>query len=195
MPNQIFPRIWNAAHGDDKVKINAISNLIIRQYQLLSHLPLSTLDYWRVIGRDIDAALAAVLKLSFDVTSLMTRMRDELGVIWELMPKATLRAGLGILSTLWARQFKLEPQDTLVRTLVEPLFRSVGQVDAILGELVNLALFQSGFNRHEGLDRMIASVTAGVRAQLQQLWVGEGSLLQRFLLRTHAEDRIWPAFG
>lgn len=170
-------------------------NLIIRQYQLLSHLPLSTLDYWRVIGRDMDAALAAVLKLSFDVTSLMTRMRDELGVIWELMPKATLRAGLGFLSTLWARQLKLEPQDTLVRTLVEPLFRSVGQVDAILGELVNLALFQSGFNRHEGLDRMIASVTAGVRAQLQQLWVGEGSLLQRFLLRTHAEDRIWPAFG
>ncbi len=169
--------------------------LIIRQYQLLSHLPLSTLDYWRVIGRDMNAALAAVLRLSVDMTSLMTRMRDELGVIWELTPTATLSAGLGLLSTSWARPFKVEPQDPWVRTLVEPVFQSVGQVDPILGELVHLALFQAGFNRHEGLDRLIASVSAGGRAQLQQLWIGEGSLLQRFLLRTHAEDRIWPAFG
>lgn len=168
--------------------------LITRQYQLLSHLPLSTLDYWRAIGRDVNAALAAALKLSFDVATLMIRMRDELGVIWELMPKSALSRGVNLLSQTWSRQFKVNSDDTLVRTLVEPLFRSVGQVDPILSELVDLVLFQAGFKRSEGLDRLITSVAQGPRSQLQQLWSGEGSHLQRFLLRTHAEDRIWPTF-
>lgn len=168
--------------------------LISRHYQLLSHLPLSTFDYWRVLSKDLNACLAVVLKLSSDVPSLMRRMRDELGVMWELMPREGLGSVLQRYMQSWAHQLKAEPTDPLVRTIVEPLFRIVGQANPVLGEMVDLVLFQAGFAMTERLTGMIGTMGAKPRTLLNQLWQGENSLLQRFLLRTHIEDRIWPHF-
>lgn len=169
--------------------------LITRQYQVLSHLPLSTFDYWRALAKEMPSSLAAVLKLSHDTPSLMKRMRDELGVVWELMPRFTLSTGLGRLQQSWAKQLKAEVADPVVKTLTEQVFRTIGQTDPLLGDVVELVLFQAGFNRTDRLERLTAPFAAGARALVLQLWSGENSLLQRFLLRTHTEDRVWPSFG
>jgi hypothetical protein len=42
-------------------------HLITRQYQVLSHLPLSTFDYWRALAKSMPSSLAILLKLSHDV--------------------------------------------------------------------------------------------------------------------------------
>ncbi len=169
--------------------------LIVRHHQLLSHLPLPTFDYWRAISKDMAASLAVVLKLSSDVPELMKRMRDELGVVWELMPRCNLEAGLQLYLNAWAHQLKTTPKDPLVRTVCEPLFRIVGHADPVFGDMVDLVLFQAGFDRTERLTALIGSFGGGPRALLTQLWQGENSLLQKFLLRTHIEDRIWPYNG
>jgi len=169
--------------------------LITRQYQLLSHLPLSAFDYWRAFAKDSAASLAVVLKLSHDIPVLMKRMRDELGVMWELMPRSSLLASLVNLKQSWAKQLKVDPADPVVLTLAEQVFRSVGQSDPLLGNLVELVLFQAGHNRTEGFDLLLGQLVGGARPLVQRLWVGENSMLQRFLLRTHADDRIWPSFG
>ncbi len=168
--------------------------LITQHHQLLSHLPLSTFDYWRVISKNMAASLSVVLKVSSDVPALMKRMRDELGVVWELMPRALLEAGLQQYLQNWACQLKTVSTDPLVRTVCEPMFRIVGQAAPVLGDMVDLVLFQAGFDRTERLNGVIGSLGSGPRPLLSQLWLGENSLLQRFLLRTHIEDRIWPHF-
>jgi hypothetical protein len=168
--------------------------LITRQYQVLSHLPLSTFDYWRSLAATMPSSLAVLLKLSHDAPALIGRMRDELGVVWELMPRATLTAGLARLQESWAKQLKVEKADPVVKTLSEQVFRAIGQPDPLLGDLIELVLFQAGFNRSERLDRLIAPFAAGPRGAVQGLWLGENSVLQRFLLRTHTEDRSWPHF-
>lgn len=168
--------------------------LISQQYQLLSHLPLNTFDYWRVISKDLAASLSFVLKVSSDVPALMKRMCDELGVVWELMPRGCLEVGLQLYLQTWAHQLKTIPSDPLVRTVCEPVFRLLAQPGSVLGDMVELVLFQAGFERTERLTSLIGAVGAGPLTLLSQLWQGENSLLQRFLLRTHIEDRIWPHF-
>lgn len=168
--------------------------LITRQYQLLSHLPLSAFDYWRALASSMPSSLAALLKLSHDVHSLVKRMRDELGVVWELMPRATLAEGLGRLQRSWAKQLSADAGDPVVKTLSEQVFRTIGVSDPMLDDLIELVLFQAGFNRTDKLDRLIAPFSTGARPLVARLWLGENSMLQRFLLRTHTEDRVWPHF-
>ena len=168
--------------------------LITRQYQVLSHLPLSTFDYWRALATTMPTSLAVLLKLSHDVHSLVKRMRDELGVAWELMPRSTLAEGLTRLQQSWAKQLTAEAGDPVVRTLSEQVFRTIGMSNPLLDDLVELVLFQAGFNRTDKLNRLIAPFSTGARPLVAGLWLGENSMLQRFLLRTHTEDRVWPHF-
>lgn len=168
--------------------------LISRQYQVMSHLPLSTFDYWRVMARTPSACVAALLKLSHDIQALVGRMRDELGVVWELTPRSVLKEALVRLQLSWGRQLNIDASDSTVKMLSEQVFRGLGQANPILDDLVNVMLFQAGFERTERLNRLIGSFASGARPLVQTLWVGADSLLQRFLLRTHTEDRIWPHF-
>ena len=170
-------------------------DLITRQYQLLSHLPLSTFDYWQALASSMPSSLAALLKLSHDVHSLVKRMRDELGVVWELMPRVTLAAGLSRLQQSWAKQLTADAGDPVVKTLSEQVFRTIGVSDPLLDDLIELILFQAGFNRTDKLDRLITPFSTGARPLVARLWLGENSMLQRFLLRTHTEDRVWPHFN
>lgn len=60
--------------------------------------------------------------------------------------------------------------------------------------MIELVLFQAGFNPTDKLHRLIAPFSTGARPLVAGLWLGENSMLQRFLLRTHTEDRVWPYF-
>lgn len=168
--------------------------LITRQYQVLSHLPLSTFDYWRALARSMPSSLAVLLKLSHDVHSLVKRMRDELGVVWELMPRSALAEGLSRLQQSWAKQLTADAGDPVVRTLSEQVFRTIGVSDPLLDDIIELVLFQAGFNPTDKLSRLVAPFSTGARPLVASLWLGENSMLQRFLLRTHTEDRVWPHF-
>lgn len=171
--------------------------LITGQHQRLAHLPLSTFDYWRVIAKDMAACLAVVLKVPSDVPALMKRMRDELGVLWELMPRSVLRTGLQQHLSFWATQLNTETNAQPVQTVGEHTFRRMSRAESVMGDRVDLVLFQSGFDATERLTQMIGTIAAGPKPVMNQLWLGENSLLQRFLMRSHAdtEERFWPSFN
>jgi hypothetical protein len=168
--------------------------LVGRQYQALSHLPLSTLDYWRAFARIPAGSLAVLLKLSHDMPQLAIRMREELGVVWELMPRAALRDGIKRLGQSWARQLSAGEGDATVMMLTERIFRQLATSEATLLDRVELTLFQAGFGRTEHLDRLFGEMRGGARALAMGLWSGQESLLQRYLLRTHLDDEFWPGF-
>lgn len=169
--------------------------LVRHHYQQLSHLPLSTLDYWRAIGRDPRACIAAVLKLAGG-TQLMDRMRDELGLIWALTPKAVLSEVLALLTKTWARQFNVEEHNSLVHTIVKGEFPQLGLGDTVLQSLVDVVWFESGIEHSQELTSRVARMAAtSPSALLQKIWVGEDCLVQRFLLRQHVDDRVWPCTG
>jgi len=168
--------------------------LVFHHYKHLKHLPLSTLDYWRVIGRSQDACLAAVLKFPSDVHELMSRMRDELGVMWEFTSRASLLKAYEAFSEALLKQLGGDGAHSMVAQMVANLFSKVGAASESLATQIDLILFQQSGIRSERCDRLIADLHRPPGSLLQQVWQGEGAHLQRVLLRNHADERVWPFF-
>ena len=168
--------------------------LVVHHFQHLRHLPLNTLDYWRVVGRSQDACLAAIFKFPEDVYELMQRMRDELGVVWEFTSRASLQNAYEALSKSLLTQLGSQIDANLISQLLNDLFTKIGVASESLAIQVDRILFEKTGVRTTRFERLIADSQRTPIALLQRLWLGEDSLLQRILLRNHAEQRIWPYF-
>lgn len=168
--------------------------LVFHHYKYLKHLPLSTLDYWRVIGRNQDACLTAVLKFPSDVYELMSRTRDELGVMWELTSRASLLKAHDGLSASLLKQLGGNGSQSLVEKVVEDLFDKIGSVSEALAIQVDYALFEKAGRRTGRFEQMVSRFARAPDTLLQQHWTGEDSNLQRVLLRNHADEKVWPYF-
>jgi hypothetical protein len=152
------------------------------------------LDYWRVIGRSQDACLATVLKFSSDLHELMSRMRDELGVMWEFTSRASLLRAHDAFSASLLTQLGGVAAQGMVDQIVDGVFSKIGLVAESLATQIDRILFEKSGIRSERFDRLIAELKRPSSALLQQLWQGEDSHLQRVLLRNHADERVWPFF-
>ena len=167
--------------------------LVSRQYMALSHLPLNTLDYWRAFARSPAGSVAVLLKLSHDMPQLARRMREELGVVWELTSGAALKDALKCLRKSWIRQLGPE-QESIATMLTQETFKQLATSETSLADGVALAFFQTGMGRTEHFDQLLGEIRVGAPSLAQNLWQGQESLLQRYLLRTHVDDEFWPGF-
>lgn len=168
--------------------------LVYHHYKHLKHLPLSTLDYWRVIGRNQEACLTAALKFPSDVHELILRMRDELGVMWEFTSRATLVKAYDSFSSSWLKQLGGAGTESVVEKVIDDLFTKIGSVSEALAIQIDLVLFEKTGKRTSRFEQSVAKFASAPEALLQQLWLGEDSLLQRVLLRNHADEKVWPYF-
>lgn len=165
--------------------------LVFHHYKHFNHLPLSTLDYWRVIGRNQDACLIAVIKFPSDVHDLMQRMRDELGVMWELTSRVSLLNAYEAFSVSVLKQMG---DQGMVDQVANSLFERIGSSSESLAIQIDHVVFDKSGKRTERFERMIASFSRAPDTLLKKMWQGEDSHLQRVLLRNHADDTIWPNF-
>lgn len=168
--------------------------LLAQQYQQLKHLPLSTLDYWRVIANHPSACLAAVLKLPEEIPTLMPRMQDELGVVWELTSAHCLRKALKKFDAALETEMGKVIPINLLTEIVKGVFTKIGQMTQSLALQIDRLLWQELNVRGDRFERMAADCRQTPQTLLQALWRGEDSLLQRILLRHHAQQDVWPDF-
>lgn len=169
-------------------------NLVAHHYQQLKHLPLNTLDYWRVIGRNQDACFAAVLKFPGELYELMQRMRDELGVMWEFTSRKSLQNAYEALSASLTKQLGGTVNAEFLDQLLTDIFTRIGATVESLAIQVDRIIFEKTGKRSARFERLIADYSKTPSLLLQNHWQGEDSLLQRILLRNHAEERIWPYY-
>jgi hypothetical protein len=168
--------------------------LLLHQHKALSHLPLATLDYWRAIGSNHEASFAVLLKLASDIPTLMQRMRNELGVVWELTPNQVILNSLKRFSNSITKQLNLEVGTEIHKNLVASLFRKIGYGSPAFATQIDLMLFREGFGTGEHFTSLIHEFRKTPQSVVQGLWKGPDSLLQRILLRAHSEDSQWPNF-
>jgi hypothetical protein len=123
-------------------------------------------------------------------------MHDELGVIWEILPRSTLRDVLIALCRSWAQHLGTHERDPVVRILAKERFRHLAQIDFSLASWVELVLFQEGFELgfNEEVTNLFGEVRKGIPTLSKDLWIGLESVFQRFLLRDYAEEGFWPNF-
>lgn len=165
---------------------------LTQQYQQIKHLPLSTFDYWRVIASHPSACLAAVLKMPEEITTLMPRMQDELGVVWELTSADCVRKALRDFYKALEREMGTVIPTNLLTEILKGVFTKIGQMTQSLALQIDRLLWQELNVRGDRFERMAADCRQTPQTLLQALWRGEDSLLQRILLRHHAQQDVWP---
>lgn len=166
-----------------------------RHYRLLGHLPLSTLDSWRLLARNSHASLMCLIKFSHDVPALAHRLASELGVVWELMPRQAVIDSIVALKNDLQSQLGDSATPQILRLLTEPQLKSIVTEIPTLATAVLLARFHAELCGPESAAPIEREVSKGIDGLLARLWTGPDCLLQRLLLRGHADDAQWPNFG
>ena len=186
-------RVLNMVVADMATDLDHVSwKLVLHHYNHIKHLPLSTLDYWRVIGRNQDACLAALLKLPTDIHDLMSRIGDELGVMWELTSRMSLLKAYKAFSVSLLNQLG---EQGMVDSIINSHFGKIGYLNKSMAIQIDHVLFEKSGVRSDRFERMIGIIGGTTDSILKQMWQGEDSHLQRVLLRTHADETIWPNFN
>ncbi len=166
-----------------------------RHYRLLGHLPLSTLDSWRLLARNPRACLTCLIKFSHDVQMLATRLSSELGVVWELIPRCAVIECIAAMKKEWQFQLGDAASPTVLRLVTETQLNSINREIPSLSTTFTLARFWSDLCGPECVANIERDVSKGVHRLLGHLWSGPDCLLQQLLLRGHADDVEWPNFG
>jgi hypothetical protein len=167
-----------------------------RHYRLLGHLPLSTLDSWRLLARSPRACLTCLSKFPLDVVpALSHRLSSELGVVWELIPRAAVLDTIAALKNDWKSQLGDSATPQILRLVTEPHLKSILTEIPSLATSISLARFHAELCGPESAAPIEREVSKGIDGLLARLWSGPDCLLQRLLLRGHGDDAQWPNFG
>jgi len=167
-----------------------------RHYRLLGHLPLSTLDSWRLLARNPRACLMCLIKFPLDVVpALSRRLASELGVVWELMPRQAVIDSVTALKNDWKSQLGEGATPEILRLVTEQQLKSIVAEIPTLATSISLARFHADLCGPENVAPIEREMSKGIDGLLALLWTGSECLLQRLLLRGHADDADWPNFG
>jgi hypothetical protein len=175
-------------------RAHASWQLIAQHRRHLAHLPLSTFDYWRAIAKDMSACLMVLLTIPGEA-DLMSRMRTELGVMWEFVPRPVIAHALMQSRKFWASTSKRRHDDEFCRHIVDIEFsRLANGTVPLFDDLINITLWECGAAAWDKIEHVFRKINTGVGSILNELWQGEHSLLQRLLLRSHADEHSWPHY-
>lgn len=159
------------------------------------HLPLSSLDVFRLIGAQPTAAVSLLLRSQFSEDRLFEfarRLRDELGLVWELASIDIWRNAASKLYQYWVATLGEDDAKASFPIILK------ARLDRLAGEhpplqlMLDVLLLELTSHPSNALVE-VQRVSQGDRlAFTQQLWRGHDSLAQNLLFRGHANDADWP---
>lgn len=159
--------------------------------QTFLHLPLSSLDVFRLLGQQ--PAVAALLLLRSDLPEgFSRRLNEELGVVWEMLSVDTWRSAIEQFKQYQITLLGKEGVQVAFPILLKPRLERLANEHPALQLVMDTLLFEFAGQFSDPMP----NIKQGNPLQFsQQLWRGENSPLQNLLLRGHADDTDWPERG
>lgn len=164
------------------------------------HLPLGTFDHWKILACNWHGLLACLARLESDLAAqceLANRISEELGVMWELMPKAKAVGSISKSRDEFSGLLGGDSKAVIDLLVTDRCKRWVTAIPAARS-LIGYAAFACSITDEElqedGLS-LARFAARPVRAVLDEFWSQEDCELQRHLLRPFAEDARWPDLG
>lgn len=177
--------------------------LIVHHNNLLSHLPLCTFDYWKVISSNLEWSLTALFHLESDKSIMMKRMHDELGVMWEMLPFDLMKSAFEQYKQFFHRIYSDALREintpTEINDLVNDIsisqLKDVAKNNLILRDFATIILFQSnGIVPPAGLNEALLIAQRNVGTTIHCLFRGESSLVQTLLVQNNNTNGNYPNF-
>jgi hypothetical protein len=159
-----------------------------RLWQTFQHLPLCSLDVFRLLARRSDLAVR-LLFAPQALSELVRRLDDELGLRLEIAPISTWRKSVNTLRSYY-QQLLGEHAGNAFRSILQNRF------DELRTSFPNHVLFLDILQEEEAVTASQNNLDELRRQKpevfTRALWRGGEALVQRYLLRIHAHDDKWP---
>lgn len=164
------------------------------------HLPLSTLDVWRMLGKQSKSLLTFILSSPMpdhELTRALRRFRDETGWTPELNTLNDWREVVATFWTYWKSQ--LSENEGLAKTVFINQLES--RLTLLKNEFHSLELMldfislEVGNQPSQSLIALGAPSNVKVELRLKNLWIGGESLVNTLLFTVNAQRGSWPEKG
>ena len=159
------------------------------------HLPLSSLDVFRLIGAQPTAAVSLLLRSQFSEDRLFEfarRLRDELGLVWELASIDIWRNAASKLYQYWVATLGEDDAKASFPIILKARLDRLASEHPPLKLILDVLLLELTNHPCDALVEVQRIAQGNCFAFAQQLWHGNDSLVQNLLFRGHANDANWP---
>ena len=159
------------------------------------HLPLSSLDVFRLIGAQPTAAVSLLLRSQFSEDRLFEfarRLRDELGLVWELASIDIWRNAASKLYQYWVATLGEDDAKASFPIILKARLDRLASEHPPLKLILDVLLLELTNHPSDALVEVQRIAQGNRFAFAQQLWRGHDSLVQNLLFRGHANDADWP---
>lgn len=160
------------------------------------HLPLCSLDVFRVMGTNPNLAVAIMLRSQLpeeDLFQLSKKLRDELGLVWELTTIDMWRNAVKKFWKYWLALLKIEANaakpvfDIVLASRLQGLSESVNSLKLTLDFIV----YEASSKKSAELANLWDAAERDQLIAAKHLWAGGDSLGNTLLFLAHAQD-TWP---
>jgi hypothetical protein len=164
-------------------------------WMAFQRLPLSSIDVYKAIALRPELAVAVLFGsrlASQDLASFVNRLRCELGLFLELAPVSAWRAAAAQLRKYWVRLVGEEGGSESFRLILKERLRVLSQELTNQTLILETLAFEAGETPGPALVDVHREAGRDPGYFGRVLWEGGDSILMRCLLRTHANDEVWP---
>ncbi len=212
--NSVCPLAQAMSIREAEVRMESIANILdamatdfnhpswrLMEYLLKTfhHLPLSSLDVFRLLGATPAAAISLLLRSQFPedledrkLIEFARRLRDELGLIWELASIDLWRNAADKLYHYWVATLGEEGAKASFPIILKTRLGRLAGEHPPLQLMLDVLLLELTNHPSDALVE-VQRISQGDRlAFAHQLWRGHDSLAQNLLFRGHANDASWP---
>ena len=164
-------------------------------WSAFGRLPLCSIDTFKVLATRPEVVVAMLFRSELPAAQLGGHVRElkrQLGMTLELVGITVWRRAIEKFSHAWTKRLG----DDLAKLSVPILLKD--RLKAVVDELPALQLnmewlqFECLNEYPPAVLQLQKDIAANRGVHITRLWQGEDSLLQRLLLRVHADDVAWP---
>lgn len=164
-------------------------------WSAFGRLPLCSIDTFKVLATRPEVVVAMLFRSELPAAQLgghVRELKQQLGMTLELVGITVWRRAIDKFSNVWSQRLGDDLAKQSVPILLKDRLKAV--VDELPALQQNMEWLQ--FECLNEYPPVILQLQKDIKADrcvhLTRLWQGEDSLLQRLLLRVHANDVAWP---
>lgn len=160
------------------------------------HLPLTSLDVFRILGPKPEVVIAMMLRSQLpelELLELSRRLRDELGLVWELTTIPMWRSEIICFWKYWLSlpNMDADAAKSVFDIVLSNRLQALSQHVPSLKLTLDFVTYEVTGKKSEELDNLWEEAERDQLNSAKRLWVGGNSLGNNLLFLAHAQDE-WP---
>lgn len=158
-------------------------------------LPLCSIDTFKILATRPEVVVSMLIRSQLPNTQLAEHVRQlqrQLGLALELVGLSLWRRAIARLSAYWSQCYGEDLAEQSFPIILRDRLQAIAYDFPALRLNMDWLRFEQLNDHPQSVLDLQKDIASDPESHLKRLWQGENSLLQRLLLRTHADEDNWP---